>query len=125
MRIGKINTGNFKGLWQLPPEEERVGYNFKDGAVTPIYARVAAYRPFKDENKSETKEAILKAEKTGYFACYSGDNKELIGYLMHLPIIGKKLQITKEQYEELKSLQETNTPAPSEDLIFERQEPIR
>lgn len=110
MQISKINSANFKGLWEFKTtqrEERSWGYR------SAIYVDEVIYHPFSDETPEKIQETMENAKKTpvyeGRFSSgFFGSNP--FCYVITKHSLGDKLNITQEEYENIQNMKQTPKP---------------
>lgn len=118
MNIRSINQNlNFKGLWQISTGRE-CGRTPKN--KIPVYYHEAIYHPFKDEKKSEIKEAINKEKRHFLYACFDERTNSIMP--SHFTVIkhtlGKKLKVKEKNYTGHEIYEEKGHPTSSDSYMF-------
>ena len=114
MRIGTINSANFKGLWVMQDKIEQ-GRTDKGQNIT---LQEATYRPFSDETQDEIEHELKRKKKTihaiyNYSSRYNISQKPS-AFVVVKTHLGEPLDVTKKAYSEIKALEDTPFPKSDE-----------
>ena len=104
MQISKINSVNFKGLWETRQTD---AIRFKD--QPPVFHREMIYHPFKNETPDDIKTEMEEQSKKNVWGVYDR-NYDVDHYVVTQHILGSRLNISEEDYEKLQSMNREGYP---------------
>lgn len=104
MQISKINSANFKGLWETRQTDVMRPKN-----QPPVFHREMIYHPFKNENAEDIKIEMEEQSKKNVWGAF---NKKLgvDHYVVTKHTLGSRLNITEEDYEKIQSMNKEGYP---------------
>ena len=110
MQISRVNSVNFKGLWEKS-KERYLGKKHR----SHVFVCDSVYHPFKDETQEEIDATFKEGRKSIYLSrskhespYWSIDGPD--SFIVVKESLGNRLSITKEQYSELEKLDEVSGP---------------
>ena len=105
MQISKINSANFKGLWEIRP----IGRRWDDKRQCPIFLEDDIYHPFRDETNKEVEAVMTQARKNSVYKYQNGRvNTPFVTVIKYKE--GDRLNITKLQYSMIRDMREMPNP---------------
>ena len=110
MQISKINSASFKGLWSIDKVEKRAHLK---NLISDVYYREAVYHPFQDETPAEIEQTMKNSKKDMVYAGQENYGVYYRDFFVTKTILGERLSITKEQYEEIRDMKTRPHPISS------------
>lgn len=118
MQISKINSVNFKGLWEIKSTEckERV-----EDYGSKVFFDEAIYHPFKDETSGEIEQTLREERLNPVYECDDDRVNDPYGpdhYVITKHTLGSRLNITYNEYSQIKSMTMVGHPETDYPLYY-------